>query len=65
MEAIKAAPLGALLSAVISVVIGSQGSQGGRMAIHLVEISNHSFHWSWPLFFAGSGLAYGLMIMQR
>lgn len=65
MELVKAVPLGAILSGVLSLIVGSQGTRGGQMAIHLAEVSNYSFYWSWPLFFAGAGLAWGIMMLQR
>ena len=65
MEFIKATMLGSVLTGVVSLVIGSQGSRGGQLAIHLVETSQADFYWSWPLFFAGTGLAWGIMLMQR
>lgn len=65
MEFVKAVPLGAILSGVVSLVVGSQGTRGGQMAIQLAEVSDYSFYWSWPLFFAGAGLAWGIMLLQR
>ncbi len=65
MEMFKAIPLGAVLTWVVAIVIGSQGSRGGFLAIHTVEIADYSMFWSWPLFFAGTGLSWGLMAMQR
>ena len=65
MEFFKAVPLGGLLTVVVALVIGSQGSRGGRLAIFQAEIYEYDLWWSWPLFFAGTGLAWGLMIMQR
>ena len=65
MEFFKAAPLGGILTYVVALVIGSQGSRGGQLAISRVEIYQYDLWWSWPLFFAGTGLAWGLMIMQR
>ena len=65
MEFFKAVPLGGLLTVVVALVIGSQGSRGGQLAIFQAEIYEYDLWWSWPLFFAGTGLAWGLMIMQR
>lgn len=65
MEFIKAAALGGLLSGVISLVIGSQGSRGGHLAIRMIEAGQYDLYWSWPAFFAGTGLAWALLIMQR
>ena len=46
MELIKAVPLGAILSGVISMIVGKQGSHGGQMAIHLVEYQDYNWYWS-------------------
>lgn len=65
MEFVKAVPLGAILSFVVALVIGSQGRQGGYLAIFRTDIYQYDLYWSWPLFFAGTGLAWGIMAMQR
>lgn len=65
MDFIKASILGTVLTGVVSLVIGSQGSAGGQLAIRLIHAGDTQFYWSWPLFLAGTGLAWGLMIMQR
>jgi len=65
MEVIKAMTLGAILSATMALVLGSQGTSAGPLAVHLVNIAEAKLYWSWPIFFSGSGLAYGLMLLQR
>lgn len=65
MELVKAIPLGAILSGVISLIVGSQGSHGGQMAVHMAELVDYRFWWSWPLFLVGTGLAWGIMMLQR
>ena len=65
MDFIKALVFGAILSATIAVVVGSQGVTTGPLAIHLVHIAEAKFYWSWPVFFSGSGLAFALMVLQR
>lgn len=65
MILIKALAFGAILSATLGLVIGSQGSSAGPLAIHLVDIADARVYWSWPVFFSGSGLAFGLMLLQR
>ncbi len=65
MDVIKALTLGAILSGVLALVIGSQGSSGGLLAVHLVSIADAKLYWSWPVFFSGSGLAFALALMQR
>ncbi|MFM7349764.1 MAG: hypothetical protein ACKO01_09780 [Erythrobacter sp.] len=65
MDLIKAMMLGAILSGVLALVIGSQGTTAGPLAIHLVHVADTSFYWSWPVFCSGTGLAYGIMLLQR
>ncbi len=65
MEFMKASILGIVLTGVISLVIGSQDTSGGQLAIHLMRAGDFQLYWSWPLFFAGTGLAWGIIIMQR
>ena len=65
MEFFKAVPLGAILTYVVALLIGSQGSSGGQLSIFRAEIYQFDLWWSWPLFFAGTGLAWGIMMLQR
>jgi hypothetical protein len=65
MEFVKALILGAILSATIGLVIGSQGTSAGPLAIQLVSVAEAQIYWSWPIFLSGSGLAWGLMLLQR
>lgn len=65
MELFKAVPLGGLLTWIVSLVIGSTGSRGGHLAIHHMPVGSYEVWWSWPLFVCATGLAWGLMMMQR
>jgi hypothetical protein len=65
MDMIKALIFGAILTATIALVIGSQGISAGPLAIHLVQAAEIRFYWSWPVFVSGSGLAWGIMLLQR
>jgi len=65
MDFMKASVLGAVLSAVVALVIGSQGSDGGYLNIHLMTLVSTKIFWSWPLFLAGTGLSWGVMAVQR
>lgn len=65
MDLVKALTLGAILSATVALVIGSQGTSAGPLAIHLVPIAQAKLYWSWPIFVSGSGLAWGIMLLQR
>ncbi|WFL78627.1 hypothetical protein P7228_06070 [Altererythrobacter arenosus] len=66
IEFMKASVLGIVLTGVVALIIGSQGSGGGQLAIYVAKpYVGYEIYWSWPLFFAGTGLSWGLMIMQR
>ena len=61
----KALVLAAIVTGSIAVVLGSQGSTGGALSVHSLMIADYKMYWSWPLFFAGSGLSWGLILLQR
>lgn len=65
MDLIKSVTFGAVLSAAIALVIGSQGTSAGPLAIHLVDVADVRFFWSWPVFFSGTGLCFGMLLLQR
>ena len=65
MDVIKSVGFGAILSAAIAVVIGSQGTSAGPLAIHLVEVAEVRVFWSWPVFFSGTGLFFAMTLLQR
>lgn len=65
MDMIKALIFGAILAATIALVIGSQGTSAGPLAIHIVQVDQIKLYWSWPVFFSGSGLTLGIMLLQR
>lgn len=65
MELIKSVTFGSIMAAAIALVIGSQGTSAGPLAIHLVNVADVRFFWSWPVFFTGTGLSFGLLLLQR
>ncbi len=65
MDLWRAFTLCAVLSVTIGLVIGSQGTAAGPLAIQLVSLADAKFYWSWPVFLLGSGLAWGMMLLQR
>ncbi len=65
MELFKSVILGAVLAGVVALVIGSQGSSGGFLQIHSMTVVSYKVLWSWPLFLAGTGLSWGVMLLQR
>jgi hypothetical protein len=62
---LKAVVFGAIITGCVALVIGSQGSTGGKLAIETLALGDYRVFWSWPLFFSGSGLAWGLLLLQR
>jgi len=65
MDVIKSVVFGAIVSAAIAMVIGSQGTSAGPLAIHLVSVADMRLFWSWPMFLSGTGLFFALSLMQR
>ncbi|NBW76943.1 MAG: hypothetical protein EBR34_14275 [Sphingomonadaceae bacterium] len=63
MNLFKAIVPGALLTWVVSTAIGSQGSRGAWLAIERLHLNQHSIYWSWPLFVAGTVLAWAMFAM--
>ena len=65
MDFLKAIALGAVLTGAVALVIGSQGTSAGQLAIYPLTIGDIEFFWSWPIFLTGSGLSWGIMLIQR
>jgi len=65
MDLLKAMGIAAVVTGCVAIVIGSQGTSGGQLAIHPLIIGDAKLYWSWPLFLAGSGLSWGLLLLQR
>jgi hypothetical protein len=65
MDLLKAMVIAAALTGCVAVVIGSQGSSGGQLAVHAMAIGDYKVFWSWPLFVCGTSLAWALMLLQR
>jgi hypothetical protein len=62
----------AVLTWVVTLVIGSNGSKGGFLYIHKIHVSSISavsmpsfdFYWSWPLYIASVALGFFLFTMM-
>ncbi|MFL0355141.1 hypothetical protein ACI5KX_01575 [Erythrobacter sp. GH1-10] len=65
MDMLKAFVFGGILTALVAGLVGSQGSSGGALAVHLMALGDYDVFWSWPLFLSGSGLSWALMLLQR
>lgn len=62
---LKGLVAGAILSFVVSAVIGHTGSTGGVADVHHFVIRGFSFYWSWVLFVVGTGVAFALFLMME
>lgn len=61
----KAILFGTLITWCVALVVGSQGSTGGALAVHPMQVIDYKVYWSWPLFLSGTGLAWGLVLLQK
>lgn len=59
----KALIPGALLTWIVSTLIGSGGSSGGILNIVHFAVQHHQLYWSWPLFLAATGLSWAILWM--
>lgn len=62
---VKAILFGAILTWCVALVVGSQGSDGGALAVHSMNVIDYKVYWSWPMFLAGTGLSWGILLLQR
>lgn len=65
MSFVKALVPGIILTFVVCIILGSNGSQGGWLEIYRVHIEGISFYWSWQLFIAATGLSWGIFWMME
>lgn len=61
MSFVKALIPGLILTLVVATIMGSNGATGAFLDIHRVDLAGHHLHWSWPLFLAATGLAWGIL----
>jgi hypothetical protein len=72
MTMVKAILLGVVVAWVFAALLGLQGPGWGHLNIHLVQfdvyragIESIKYYWSWPIFFASTGIAWGIMKMME
>ena len=63
MAFFKALIPGAILTFVVSMLMGRAHSTGGWLQIQHYFIQDHGIYWSWVLFAIGTGLAWMIMII--
>jgi hypothetical protein len=56
---------GVILTFVVCLIMGSNGSQGDWLHIHRVALQGYNWYWSWPLFFLSTGGASGIFWMME
>lgn len=61
---VKAIPVGAFLTLVVALFIGSAGSAGGVLEVFGFTLEGHRLYWSWSLFCAATGLVWALLAMM-
>lgn len=61
----KALLPGALLSWLISTIVGQHGNTGGLLAIRHLMIEGVAVNWSWPMFLVGTLLAWAILYMME
>ena len=71
MTMVKAILLGVIVSWVFAALLGAQGPGWGNLYVHMVEFDIHQgglhtikCYWSWPIFFASTAIAWGIMALM-
>lgn len=60
MSLLKALIPGLVLTFVVSLIIGSNHGKAGFLNIFHTYVQGHDLYWSWPLFFIGTGIFWGI-----
>ncbi len=63
MDFFKALLPGAILTFVVSMVMGASHSTGGWLKIQHYYIQGHGLYWSWVLFVIATGIAWALYVI--
>ena len=58
MDLVKALIPGAILTWVVSAIMGAGHSTGGWLKIQHYYVLEHNLYWSWVLFAIGTGLSW-------
>lgn len=61
----KALPFGALLAWIVASVLGAGGAPPAILAVRVVAFAGVTFYWSWPVFLAGTVLAWAIFKMME
>ena len=63
MDFFKALVPGAILTIVVSMVMGASHTTGGWLKIQHFYIQGHGLYWSWVLFVIATGIAWALYVI--
>jgi hypothetical protein len=65
MALMKAMLPGSLLTFIIAMIFGTNGSSGEFLQVYREMLAGYDFYWSWPLFVASTGIGWGLYAMME
>lgn len=65
MSFIKGLFPGAILTWLISLILGSNHTKGGFLDIFRTDIAGMDFYWSWPLFVAATAISWAIFWMME
>ena len=65
MPFVKALIPGTILTFVICLILGSNGTSAGWLEVHRITLQGQDFYWSWPFFVAATGLSWALFWMME
>lgn len=65
MGLLKSILIGAIVTGCLALVVGTQGSSGGPLAVYPINIEGQRLYWSWPVFLSGTGLTWALILLQK
>ena len=65
MPFVKALVPGLILTFIVCIVMGSNGSTGAWLDIHRIAVQDYTLYWSWPLFIAYTAISWGIFAMME
>ena len=63
MSFVKGLVPGTILTFVLCLVMGSNGTSGAWLEIHRISLQGHDVYWSWPMFVLATGLSWAIFWM--
>ena len=60
----KAIPCGALMAFALAAIFGAGDAPPQILAVHVIELADIAFYWSWPIMLAGTLLAWAILWMM-